>query len=87
MEPKYKVGDLLLDTKFDEDGKQVEGELALGEITEVMKPANFEVSGYYYLAEWTDNEGSDEYFPESTVKEFRDKFLEYSEECKLDFGT
>lgn len=81
-QPKFKVGEIVLDDYFDESQNRVEGQYAIGEIIQVITPANFEHSGYYYSLEWTDGEGNGEEFSEKDVEEYRRKYIEFNEICR-----
>ncbi len=81
-QPKFKVGEIVLDDYFDDKQNIVEGQYAIGEITEVLIPTNFDTSGYYYRLVWSDNAGDDEAFAEKDVLEYREKYLEFSEVCQ-----
>ncbi len=79
--PKFKVGQLLLDFRWDNQ-KKIEDEYAIGIIREVVLPANHVIAGIYYWIEWTDNEGDDDIFDEKAVEEYREMYVEFSETCQ-----
>ena len=81
-EPKFKVGQLLIDNTFDSEQKAITDKYAIGEIIQVIIPGNFDISGYYYQIDWSDNEGNDDAYAEDHVQEYRDKYLDFSKKCQ-----
>lgn len=79
--PKFKIGDLVLDTLIIND-EMIQGEYAIGDIVDIITPVNNEISGYYYVIEWSDDEGSGECFEEKVVQEYVDLYNEYKKKCE-----